>query len=101
MTGMTRRTAAGVVLAALLLAPAGAGAAAWTQPQPQEEFVPIDQAPPGDQLPAAPLLIAAYAIVWLVVFGYLWSIWRRQSAVEHELRELSRRAGGVEPEGGV
>ena len=99
MTGVTTKTAAGVALAALLLAPAGAGASAWTQPQ--EEFVPIDQAPPGDQLPAAPLLIAAYAIVWLVVFGYLWSIWRRLSGVEQELRDLSRRAGGGEREGGV
>ena len=59
----------------------------------QEEFVPIDQLPPEDQLPAAPLLVAAYAIVWLVVFGYLWSIWRRLSTVERELATLSRRAG--------
>ena len=47
-------------------------------------------------MPAAPLLIAAYAIVWLVVFGYLWSIWRRLSAVERELTDLSGRAGGGE-----
>ena len=67
------------------------------QPQPaQEEFVPIDQVPPEDQLPAAPLLIAAYAVVWLIVFGYLWSLWRRQSAVEQEMRELARRADAGE-----
>ena len=79
-----QRTAMAIILAAVLLAPAGAAGFALEggQPQPpQEEFVPIDQVPPEDQLPAAPLLIAAYAIVWLVVFGYLWSIWRRQSAV--------------------
>lgn len=99
MTGVTdvQRTTIAITLAALLLAPAGAAgfAAGSGQPQPpQEEFVPIDQVPPGDQLPAAPLLIGAYAIVWLVVFGYLWSIWRRLSTVERELTELSGRAGG-------
>ena len=61
--------------------------------QPQEEFVPIDQLPPEDQLPAAPLLVAAYAIVWFVVFGYLWTIWRRLGTVQRELSDLKRRAG--------
>ena len=90
-----------VILALAILAPAAA-AAGWAhvdQPQPpQEEFIPIDELPPGDQMPAAPLLIAAYAIVWLVVFGYLWTIWRRLSSVEQDLGELSRRAGGGDPE---
>lgn len=89
-----------VVLVSVMLAAAGAaeGAAYWSQPQPpQEEFVPIDQVPLEDQLPAAPLLIAAYAIVWLAVFGYLWSIWRRLAAVEREMAELSRRGGGRDP----
>ena len=91
-----RRAATIITLAFTMLAPAAAAAGGlhWDQPQPpQEEFVPIDQVPPEDQLPAAPYLIAAYAIVWLVVFGYLWSIWRRLSAVERDLGELSRRAG--------
>jgi CcmD family protein len=60
----------------------------------QEEFVPIESVPPEDQLPAAPLLVTAYAIIWILVLGYLWSIWRRMSTVEHELRNLSRRSGG-------
>ena len=96
-----RRAATIITLAFTILAVA-AGAQAGIhvdQPQPpQEEFVPIDQVPPEDQLPAAPFLIAAYAIVWLVVFGYLWSIWRRLSAVERDLGELSRRAGSDERE---
>ncbi len=91
-----QRTAIAIALAAVLLAPAGTAGLALAGGQPQEEFVPLDQVPPEDQLPAAPLLIAAYAIVWLVVFGYLWSIWRRQSAVERELTDLSARAGGGE-----
>ena len=36
-------------------------------PSGQTTFVPVDQLPPGDQLPSAPLLVAAYAFVWVAV----------------------------------
>jgi CcmD family protein len=57
-----------------------------------EGFEPVSGAPaPQEQLPAAPLLIAAYAFVWLMLVGYLWSIWRRLAAVERELTGVARR----------
>jgi CcmD family protein len=59
--------------------------------EPTGEFVPISELPPGDQLPAAPLLIAAYAFVWIVIFVYLWSIWRRVQKVNAELAALAKR----------
>jgi CcmD family protein len=68
--------------------------AAQQQPPPrpaQDEFVPIDELPPSEQLPAAPLLIAAYSVAWVVVAGYLFSIWRRMGRVEHDLAEIGRR----------
>ena len=87
-------------LALLLVLVLVAGSVALpAQPPPsaaQEGFVPVDQLPPDDQLPAAPLLIAAYAIAWVAVLGYLWSIWRRLGKVERELAEVSRR---LEPGG--
>ena len=60
------------------------------QPAPtqQDEFVPVSQLPPQDQLPAAPLLIGAYAFVWLAVFGYVGSVGRRLSAVQREVERL-------------
>ncbi len=69
-------------------------ATAWaSQPPPaQGEFVPINQLPPGDQLPAAPLLIAAYAFVWIALMVYLWSIWRRLEKVEADLHALEHRS---------
>lgn len=92
MNGVMR--AATTLILVLVMAVA---AAHGEQPQPpQEEFIPLDELPPGDQMPAAPLLIAAYAVVWAVVFVYLWSIWRRLSTVEQEMRELSRRADAGE-----
>ena len=72
-------------------------ASAQTQPPPspaQEGFVPVDQLQPKEQLPAAPLVMAAYSVAWLVIFGYVWSIWRRLSLVEREIASVSQRVSG-------
>ena len=60
---------------------------AW-QPEQQNEFIPIDQLPPQDQLPAAPLLVAAYAIVVIALFVYVMSVARRLTSVQRELERL-------------
>ena len=65
------------------------------QPKPAEdEFRPITELPPEEKLPAAPLLIAAYSIVWIAAVGYLFSIWRRLDRVDRDLAELTRRLPG-------
>ena len=67
---------------------------AQQQPKPtaaQEEFVPVEDLPPQDALPAAPLLITAYAAAWVLILLYLWSIWRRLSRVEGEMAALRQR----------
>ena len=58
------------------------------QPQQQDEFVPVSQLPAQDQLPAAPLLVSAYAFVWIVLFAYLTSVARRLSRVQREVERL-------------
>ena len=70
----------------LLAAPAFA-----LQPKGQSEFVPVDSVPAADQLPAAPLLITAYAFVWIATLVYVWSIWRRMNKVEDEMRALAQK----------
>jgi CcmD family protein len=60
-------------------------------PAPPEGFVPASSLPGQEQLPAAPLVIVAYAIVWLLVLGYLWSIWSRLARAERELADVNRR----------
>lgn len=75
------------------LAVQGATTALGAQPQQsaQDGFLPMDDVPAEDQLPAAPLLAAAYAVVWAIAIGYLWTIWRRIGSVERELADVSRR----------
>ncbi|MBI1872804.1 MAG: CcmD family protein [Acidobacteria bacterium] len=60
-------------------------------PRGQDEFVPVNDLPPSEQLPAAPLLVAAYAFVWVVLFAYVWSLWRRLGQVEREIAQLDAR----------
>ena len=57
----------------------------------QSEFVPVNTLPAGDQLPAAPLLVAAYAFVWIATMFYVWTVWRRLNKVEAEMRVLEQR----------
>jgi CcmD family protein len=65
----------------------------WAQQPKGGEFVPVDELPPSEQLPSAPLLVAAYAFVWIALMFYVWTIWRRLNKVEADLRTLEHRRG--------
>ena len=69
----------------------GAPVFALQPPKGQSEFVPVDAVPAADQLPAAPLLITAYAFVWAATLVYVWSIWRRMNKVEADMRALAQK----------
>lgn len=77
-----------ILLVVLLAMPVVADA--W-QPQPPSEFVPVDEVPPGEQIPAINMVAAAYGFVWLAVMGYVWSIASRLKQVERELDDLQSR----------
>jgi hypothetical protein len=62
----------------------------------QEGFAPVTGAPATEQIPAAPLVISSYAFFLILLFVYLWTIWRRIGKVEADMRALERR----QPEGG-
>ena len=57
----------------------------------QDEFVPISELPPDDRLPAAPFLIAAYAVVWIILAVYVWTLWRRFVRAERDVKALASR----------
>ena len=78
-------------LAALLLVFACAAPPLHAQAPPsqqQNEYVPLDQLPPGEQLPAGPLLVTAYAFVLGALFVYVLSISKRLGSVKREVERL-------------
>jgi CcmD family protein len=66
--------------------------AAFAQPG-QSEFKPVTEVPVSEQMPSAPLVIAAYAFVWLAFTAYAWMMWRKLGKVEQELHTLAGQIG--------
>jgi CcmD family protein len=60
-------------------------------PQPPKDFVPVEEGAQVEQIPAMPLIGAAYGFIWVAVFGYVWSLGRRLQKVDAEITELERR----------
>jgi CcmD family protein len=92
MTLMTfvRAACVGVMLMA-------APAVTFAQPPAQEGFVPVEQLPGQEEMPAAPLVAVAYGVAWAAVLLYLLSIRTRLRAVEREMADVARR---IESRGG-
>lgn len=89
------RSLVSIVALATLLVGGVASAAQSAQPSPtpppqQEEFVPIDQLPPEAELPAAPMVVAAYAFIWVAFLVYVISLVKRIRRVENDLQRLER-----------
>jgi CcmD family protein len=61
----------------------------------QGGFVNANSLPPAEQLPAWPLLIAAYAFVWVALMVYVWSIWSRIGRVERDIQALQQKGKGA------
>ena len=85
-----------VQLALALAAPLAAQAPQPSAPKApqaaQDEFVPVTgPINQQDTIPAPRLVAIAYGFIWVVVFGYVWSVRSRLSHVERELESVSRR----------
>jgi CcmD family protein len=93
---MLMRTA---VVSLLLLAtlltlvwPGPTSAMAQPPRQPSlEGFVPAENLGNAEQIPAVPLVLTAYGLVWVGVFFYVWLTWRRIGKVETELQQLAKK----------
>jgi CcmD family protein len=87
---------AGLIAVVAMLGCATAGLhASWRQPGVQTEaaregYVPVKDLPAAEQLPATPLVLGAYAVIWIGVFVYVWSVSRRLASVDRELSALRR-----------
>jgi len=73
----------------------GMGWIAWSlaaqPPAGQTEFVPLKELPPSEQMPAAPLLITAYAVFLVLMVFYVWTVWRRLNKVDADIHALEQR----------
>ena len=79
------------LVCALLLTAAPIALSAQPQPSP-DEFVPVTEVPPEEQIPAINLIAAAYGFVWVAVVAYVWSLGRRMQKAEADLAALERKA---------
>ena len=61
---------------------------AATPPAATDGFVPVTDLPAAEQLPAAPLVLGAYAFIWVAVLVYVALLWRRLAAVQKDLDAL-------------
>ena len=67
-------------------------AAAGLFAQAENEFKPVTAEQAAlEKLPATPFVFWAYAIVWVVLIAYVFSLWRRLGRVEQEMAALSSR----------
>jgi CcmD family protein len=84
------RTFSALVLAGFVAAAAPL-AAQPAQPEQQNEFVPISEIPPEEQIPAPTMVGAAYGFAWVAMLGYVFLLVRRMGKVEQELAALERQ----------
>ncbi len=62
------------------------------QQQTPDGFKAFDENAPRETLPAAPLVFAAYALAWVVLAFYTFTLFRKVTRLETDIAEL-RRAG--------
>lgn len=55
-----------------------------------DEYVPVAELPPDEQLPAVPLVLIAYGLIWAGVLVYVGLLWRRLTAVRKEMENLKQ-----------
>ena len=90
--GVTTARAAARWLGAIVLSVVAYGHATLAAFQSQGGFVKVPDSELGRQetLPAAPLVMTAYAFVWAALLVYLFLLWRRLGKVERELSQVSQ-----------
>jgi uncharacterized membrane protein YdbT with pleckstrin-like domain len=64
-------------------------------PAAQDRFVPVSPDElQHEQIPAAPLVLTAYAFVWIVFIAYVFTLWRRTRRIDADLQSLASKVKG-------
>ena len=86
-----KRIQALIITLLLVAAPAFAGQDPQKRPS-QDEFVPVSEPTNAQEtIPAQTLVGVAYGLIWVLLFGYVWSVRTRLARVEREMESVSRR----------
>jgi CcmD family protein len=68
--------------------PSVAPSAATTPDERSTSFQPVQG---GSELQSGErLLVEAYSVVWILLFGFLWLSWRRQRRIDQRIELLER-----------
>ena len=66
---------------------------------PSDKWEPVSgmniQAP-GESIPASGLVGGAYAFIWLMVAGFVATVWWRQASVTRELADLQKKIAAAD-----
>jgi CcmD family protein len=76
---------------ALLLALPVLLASSTAAADPGGDFQPYKPGAATEQVSAPLHVVLAYSLIWLVLLGFVASVWRRQRRVEAEIREMRRQ----------
>jgi hypothetical protein len=65
---------------------------------PKDPYVKVEGAPSAQQesIPAPTLVATAYGLIWLLVAGFVFTVWRRNQALKQDLDDLTRKLETVE-----
>ena len=61
------------------------------QQQTPDGFKPFDENAARETLPAAPLVFVAYALAWVALAFYTFTLYRKVTKLEQDLAELRKR----------
>jgi CcmD family protein len=56
--------------------------------QAADGFKPFDENAPRETLPAAPLVFVAYAVAWVALAFYVFTLFRKITKLERDLADL-------------
>ena len=97
MTTTIRRLLATLLLLCIMALAGRALADPTTPPAPpaatEKEWEAVNGAmfDPGESLPASRLVAAAYGFIWVMVAGFVTTVWLRAGKLEGEIADLDRR----------
>jgi len=55
------------------------------------DYQPYAPAPAAEQVSAPLFVVVAYSLIWLVLLGFVVSVWLRQRSIGLELEQLRRQ----------